>query len=185
MRDRVLANDKLESGSSKQEDESDHGAMTPERSRPVTTLRKTPGRLSVSRAPGRASRAPAKLAEQLRRGDAKGSHLRFADHRITSFRRRGEDNGRLPRRARKAMDGGSGRGLLAPAEVTQRRSVFHRLGRPSPSSSAKWTLPRCVFSSSQVPSGCCLDRSKSIASSIRESGTSPTERKYSRARSTS
>ena len=110
----------LESGSSQQEDESDHGAMTPERSPPVTTLRKTPGRLSVSRAPGRASRAPAKLAEQLRRGDANGSHLRFADHRITSFRRRGQDNGRIPRRARKAMDGGSGRGLLAPAEDTQR-----------------------------------------------------------------
>src|SRR5882672_140158 len=65
------------------------------------------------------------------------------------------------------------------------RSVFHRLGRLSPSSSAKWTLPGCVFSSSQVPSACRLDRSKSMASSIRESGTSPAERKYSRARSTS
>jgi vacuolar iron transporter family protein len=39
------------------------------------------------------------------------------------------------------------------------RSVFHRLGRPSPSSSVKWTLPGCVFSSSHVPSGCCLDLS--------------------------
>ena len=37
------------------------------------------------------------------------------------------------------------------------RSVFHRLGRSSPSSSAKWTAPGCVFSSRQVPSGCCLD----------------------------
>jgi len=39
------------------------------------------------------------------------------------------------------------------------RNVFHRLGRPSPSSSMKWTLPGCVFSSSHVPSGCCLERS--------------------------
>lgn len=30
------------------------------------------------------------------------------------------------------------------------RSVLHRLGRPSPPSRMKWTLPRCVFSSSHV-----------------------------------
>src|SRR6266550_9567694 len=65
------------------------------------------------------------------------------------------------------------------------RSVFHRLGRPSPSSSAKWTAPGWVFSRSHVPSGCCLDRTKSIASSRRGSGGSPAARKYSRARSTS
>ncbi len=40
----------------------------------------------------------------------------------------------------------------------------------------------CVLSS-QVPSGCCLDRSRWIPSPIRESGGSPIERK--RARSTS
>ena len=57
------------------------------------------------------------------------------------------------------------------------RSVIHRLGRPSPSSSAKWTWPVCVCSSSQAPSGCRLDRSTAIASSMRASGTSPTERK--------
>ena len=39
-------------------------------------------------------------------------------------------------------------------------SVFHRLGSFSPSSSSKWTLPACVFSRSQVPSSCCLDRSR-------------------------
>lgn len=65
------------------------------------------------------------------------------------------------------------------------RSVFHRLGWWSPSSSSKWTLPGCVFSSSQTPEGWRLDRSKSIASFTRESGASPTERKYSSPRSTS
>ena len=53
------------------------------------------------------------------------------------------------------------------------RSVFQRLGVPSPSSSAKWTAPGWVFSSNQVPSGCCLLRTSSIASSIRSSGASP------------
>jgi len=58
--------------------------------------------------------------------------------------------------------------------------VVHWLGRPSPTSSTKRTLPGCVFSSIHVPSICCLDRSRLIASSIRRSGASPTERKYSR-----
>jgi hypothetical protein len=47
------------------------------------------------------------------------------------------------------------------------RSVFHRFGRPSPSSSAKWTLPRWVFSNSRVchrVSGLCMARSKSFES---------------------
>ena len=59
-----------------------------------------------------------------------------------------------------------GRAAQPPDRSYQRRtrsarSVFHRLGRPSPSSSTKWTLPGWVFSSSHVPSGCCLDRSNS------------------------
>ena len=65
------------------------------------------------------------------------------------------------------------------------RSVFQRLGLLSPSSSSKCTLPLCVFSSSQEPSGCCLDRSRWIASFRRRSGVVPTERKYSSARRTS
>ena len=65
----------------------------------------------------------------------------------------------------------------AQSNTRSARSVFHRLGCPSPSSSAKWIFPGCVFSSSQVPSGRSLDRTRSIASFIRGSGGSPAERK--------
>ena len=85
---------------------------SPLRSRAMApSQEETPGSISVSRASGRASRATAELAEPLRRGNAKGSHLRFADHRITSFRRRGQDNGEVPGRASKAMDGRPARRL--------------------------------------------------------------------------
>jgi len=91
---------------------------SPLRSRAMApSQEETPGSISVSRASGRASRATAELAEPLRRGNAKGSHLRFADHRITSFRRRGQDNGEVPGRANKAMDGRPAR-RLAPDHPT-------------------------------------------------------------------
>ena len=65
------------------------------------------------------------------------------------------------------------------------RSVFHRLGCPSPPSNSNWVSPGWVFSSSQVPSGCRLSRTSCTASAIRSSGASPVRRKWSRARSTS
>ena len=46
-------------------------------------------------------------------------------------------------------------------------------------------LAQDLLANNQAPSGCRLDRSKPIASSIRESYGAPAARKYSRTRSTS
>src|SRR5690606_5106578 len=54
------------------------------------------------------------------------------------------------------------------------RSMFHRLGLPSPSSMWKWISPVWVFSSSHDPSACCLPRVSSTASPGRGSGVPPT-----------
>jgi hypothetical protein len=56
------------------------------------------------------------------------------------------------------------------------RSVFHRLGRPSPSLIAKCSLPGCEFSKSQRPSAPRLERTSWTASATRSSGAAPAAR---------
>ena len=57
------------------------------------------------------------------------------------------------------------------------RSVFHRLGLPSPSSMAKCMRPGWGFSSGQRPSASRFDTTRSIAAAIRSSGAAPAARR--------
>src|SRR5256885_6297289 len=65
------------------------------------------------------------------------------------------------------------------------RSVFHRLGLPSPSSIAKCSRPGCGFSRGQRPSESRFDSRRSIASATRSYGEVRTEPWRSGPRSTS
>src|SRR5579859_4545777 len=65
------------------------------------------------------------------------------------------------------------------------RSVFHRLGSPSPSSTSTGILPGYWTSSDHRPSPSRFDATSSIASATRSSGVAPALRKYSSPRSTS
>jgi chemotaxis protein methyltransferase CheR len=65
------------------------------------------------------------------------------------------------------------------------KSVFHRLGRPSPSSVSTGISPGYRTSSGHRPSPSRLDATSSIASATRSSGATPARRRYSSPRSTS
>src|SRR5215213_2731381 len=65
------------------------------------------------------------------------------------------------------------------------RSVFQRLGRPSPSSVSTGISPEYRISSGHRSSLSRLDSTKSIASATRSSGATPARRRYSSPRSTS